>query len=88
MNFTVTKRQQSGRKEIVMEAIDKNESKVDILVLIIQVLEEPYTYLLQIPGKGIRGHLTKAFNMWMQIDEKKLTEITEIVEMLHTSSLL
>lgn len=51
-------------------------------------LLDPYTYISEIPGKGVRGHLIKAFNRWLQIDEAKLTEITNIVGMLHNASLL
>jgi len=59
--------------------LDENEQRI---------LEEPYRYLLEIPGKGVRSHLIKAFNVWLQIDEGQLKAITEIIDMLHTASLL
>jgi len=53
-----------------------------------KVLEEPFRYLLEIPGKGVRSHLIKAFNVWLGIDERQLKAIAEIIDMLHTASLL
>jgi len=53
-----------------------------------QVLLEPYKYLLEIPGKGVRSRLILAFNQWLQIDKTSLTAISEIIDMLHTASLL
>jgi len=53
-----------------------------------KILEEPYQYLLEIPGKGVRSQLIKAFNEWLQIDEVQLKSITQVIDMLHTSSLL
>lgn len=51
-------------------------------------LLQPYTYLLQVPGKHIRTKLAKAFNYWLEIPEDKLQAVGEIVQMLHNSSLL
>jgi geranylgeranyl diphosphate synthase type 3 len=62
-----------------MEKLSEEEAKI---------LEEPYRYLLEVPGKGIRAHFIKAFNTWLQIDEDRLKNITEIIDMLHTASLL
>ncbi len=49
---------------------------------------EPFTYISEIPGKGIRNQLIQAFNHWFQIDAEQLSKITEIVAMLHNASLL
>ncbi|XP_066253665.1 terpene synthase [Euwallacea similis] len=51
-------------------------------------LLEPFNYMLQVPGKNIRAKLARAFNLWLQIPEEKLTIITDIVQILHNSSLL
>ena len=51
-------------------------------------LLEPFTYLLQVPGKNIRKKLLKAFNIWLNVKEEKVRAIGEIVQMLHNASLL
>ncbi|XP_041970382.1 geranylgeranyl pyrophosphate synthase [Aricia agestis] len=48
----------------------------------------PYYYITQVPGKQIRGKLTKAFNYWLKVSNEKLMAVAEIVQMLHNSSLL
>jgi len=49
---------------------------------------EPFEYLLQVPGKDVRGKLIDAFNLWMKIPDNVLNEIKTIVSMLHNASLL
>ncbi|CAG9769208.1 unnamed protein product [Ceutorhynchus assimilis] len=51
-------------------------------------LLEPFNYILQVPGKNIRAKLSCAFNLWLQISEEKLAIVTDIVQILHSSSLL
>ena len=51
-------------------------------------LLEPLAYLLQVPGKNIRKKLLHAFNLWMNVEDSKVHEIGEIVQMLHNASLL
>jgi len=53
-----------------------------------QVLLEPFYYLCDNPGKLIRTKLIDAFNDWINVPEDKLKIITDVVEMLHTASLL
>lgn len=53
-----------------------------------QVLLQPFTYVLQVPGKMIRGKLAQAFNYWMKIPDDKLLAISDIIQMLHNASLL
>ncbi|KAK8725346.1 hypothetical protein OTU49_010822 [Cherax quadricarinatus] len=53
-----------------------------------QILLQPFTYVLQVPGKMIRGKLAQAFNYWMRIPEDKLMAISEVIHMLHNASLL
>lgn len=55
---------------------------------LLQVLLQPFRYVLQVPGKMIRGKLAQAFNYWMKIPEEKLSAISEITLMLHNASLL
>ncbi|XP_061397743.1 terpene synthase [Musca vetustissima] len=53
-----------------------------------EILLQPFTYIQQIPGKQFRSQLSLAFNYWLNIPQEKLSEIGEIVQMLHNSSLL
>lgn len=52
------------------------------------MLLQPFTYVLQFPGKMIRAKLAQAFNYWMKIPEDKLLAISDIIHMLHNASLL
>ncbi|KAJ8944675.1 hypothetical protein NQ318_015883 [Aromia moschata] len=60
----------------------KNDKQQD------EKLLEPFNYILQVPGKNIRSKLAKAFNYWLHIPDEKLAQITDIVQILHNSSLL
>jgi len=51
-------------------------------------LLEPYSHIMSVPGKDIRGKLMAGFNQWLQIPEEKLEKVKEIVQMLHNASLL
>ena len=53
-----------------------------------QALLEPYRYLEQTQGKGMRDLLIDAFNVWFKISDFELTKIKYIVRMLHNASLL
>jgi len=52
------------------------------------LLLEPYTHILTVPGKNIRGKLIAGFNLWLGVDQEKIAAIEEIVQMLHNASLL
>ena len=51
-------------------------------------LLEPWRYIMEVPGKNVRGLLIKAFNVWLNIPQDKAKEIGEVVRNLHTASLL
>ncbi|KAI8610655.1 quemao protein [Chytriomyces sp. MP71] len=53
-----------------------------------RILLEPYLYLTQNRGKEIRTKLINAFDLWLKVPSDKLRLIAEIIEMLHTASLL
>ncbi|XP_034040907.1 geranylgeranyl pyrophosphate synthase isoform X3 [Thalassophryne amazonica] len=53
-----------------------------------RILLEPYSYLLQLPGKQMRKKLAHSFNHWLHIPQDKLQVIIEVTEMLHNASLL
>lgn len=58
------------------------------MLLCWQALLEPWSYILGVPGKNVRGTLIKCFQDWMAIDTDKLVAISTIVRDLHTASLL
>uniref|UniRef100_A0A6B2LD06 Geranylgeranyl pyrophosphate synthase n=1 Tax=Arcella intermedia TaxID=1963864 RepID=A0A6B2LD06_9EUKA len=49
---------------------------------------EPFAYISQIQGKGFRKSLMDAFNSWLQVDEKQVESIADLISILHNSSLL
>jgi len=51
-------------------------------------LLEPFNYLIQHPGKEIRSKLIDAFDIWLNVPKVELKIIKDVIEMLHTSSLL
>ena len=52
-------------------------------------LLEPFYYLCENPGKLVRTKLIEAFSSeWLRVPADKLKAITDVVEMLHTASLL
>ncbi|MCJ1432769.1 geranylgeranyl pyrophosphate synthetase [Xylographa pallens] len=53
-----------------------------------KILMGPYDYLSNQPGKDVRKQLITAFNAWLKVPEKSLAIISNVVLMLHTSSLL
>ena len=53
-----------------------------------QRILESYNYLLNVPGKNIRGMLIDVFQLWLNIPQEKLDIIREIITSLHTSSLM
>ena len=53
-----------------------------------EILREPYDYLTQMPGKGVRIKLVKAFNHWLKIPQEKMDIICDVIQMLHNASLL
>ncbi|PVH96876.1 terpenoid synthase [Periconia macrospinosa] len=53
-----------------------------------KILLGPYGYLITHSGKGMRTTLIKGINEWLQVPQQSLDIIVEVVEMLHTASLL
>ncbi|KAI8812024.1 geranylgeranyl pyrophosphate synthase [Cladochytrium replicatum] len=53
-----------------------------------KILLEPYHYLAANPGKDFRSKLIQAFNLWLNVPKQKLDVICDVVQMLHTASLL
>ncbi|KAL0572018.1 hypothetical protein V5O48_009939 [Marasmius crinis-equi] len=57
---------------------EKNESSI----------MEPYTYITSHPGKDLRSQFIDAFNLWLNVPREKTRGIANIVNMLHSASLL
>lgn len=53
-----------------------------------QVIKEPYEYICQVKGKGVRLLLINAFDTWLHIPPEKKAEIGVLTQMLHNASLL
>ncbi|EGD80625.1 quemao protein [Salpingoeca rosetta] len=53
-----------------------------------EILQEPYNYITQIPGKDIRSQLIQAFNLWLKVPDDKLSKIKSVTKILHNASLL
>ncbi|KAK0169083.1 hypothetical protein PV327_002829 [Microctonus hyperodae] len=51
-------------------------------------LLQPFTYILQVPGKQIRVKLALAMNYWLKIPSEKIQAVGDITQMLHNASLL
>lgn len=49
---------------------------------------DPYQYICQIPGKGVRLKLATAFDYWLHIPNEKLEVISDLCQLLHNASLL
>ncbi|KAL4732974.1 terpenoid synthase [Aspergillus similis] len=52
------------------------------------IICRPLDYLLSLPGKKLRTQLILSFNEWFKVRDDKLQTIIEVVELLHTASLL
>ncbi|OQE16143.1 hypothetical protein PENSTE_c025G07948 [Penicillium steckii] len=53
-----------------------------------RIVRAPLDYLLSIPGKDIRSKIINAFNEWLLLPEKELSIVKDIINLLHTASLL
>jgi hypothetical protein len=49
---------------------------------------EPEKYISSMPSKGVRNTVIDGLEAWYQVPEASLTTIREIVNMLHSSSLM
>jgi hypothetical protein len=80
----------------VLERIHREESWSDTnervcfyeIELMEKVLILPYKYLQSKPGKNIRQQILASFNMWLQVPDAAIKIIADVIEMLHTGSLL
>ncbi|KAI9268747.1 geranylgeranyl pyrophosphate synthase [Sporodiniella umbellata] len=52
------------------------------------ILLEPFEYLCANPGKDIRSKLIQAFDLWLNVPQKELKAIKQVIGMLHSASLL
>jgi len=64
-----------------------NCSHVRSTVLFQKVLQ-PLAHVLQVPGKQFRPKFFHAFNYWLKVPADQFSMLSDIVEMLHTATLL
>eukprot|EP01083_Nonionella_stella_P038437 104569_1 len=53
-----------------------------------KIVKEPFDYLFAEKGKGMRAMLMDAYQLWYKIPEDTLNRLKEVIEILHTASLL
>jgi len=51
-------------------------------------LIEPYQYICQAQGKGVRKALMEAFDVWLKIELSQLESISSLIAILHNASLM
>jgi len=51
-------------------------------------LIEPYQYISQAQGKGVRKALMEAFNWWLKIEPNQVESIASLIAILHNASLM
>jgi len=72
----------STEKVITREYLSQVNHPVPVELL------EPFDYVWEKKGKGIRSTLMTAFNLWLQIPKEKLVEVDHVISMLHNASLM
>ncbi|KAJ7721973.1 farnesyltranstransferase [Mycena olivaceomarginata] len=58
------------------------------IILYIQGILDPFTYIASHPGNGMRERLLHAFNVWMDVPQAEMEIIANAVGMLHNASLM
>ena len=53
-----------------------------------QVVLQPYRYLTSLPSKGFRDQAIDSLNTWLRVPPKSAKMIKNVVEMLHSASLM
>jgi ophiobolin F synthase len=64
----------------------KAEARADLLDN--SAIQAPCDYIRSMPSKGFRSALIEALNIWTQVPPRKLAIITEVIDQLHSSSLM
>ncbi|KAF4966749.1 hypothetical protein FSARC_5614 [Fusarium sarcochroum] len=73
------------------ETMEVQDSQLDQTSSISQyedMILQPQKYLEMMPSKGFRDALIDGLEVWYQVPEKSLTVIRQIINLLHTSSLM
>lgn len=53
-----------------------------------EIVNRPYHYIQNIPGKNIRTKLLLALNHWYKVEPDKLEQINQIVQIIHTGTIM
>lgn len=54
----------------------------------LQIALEPFEYLSESKGKGVRSKFVDAFNIWLKVPDDAVRAVKEAAEQLHMASLL
>lgn len=68
----------------ILEDVSNKENNRKLHELVI----EPYQHIMRIPGKQFRIRMAAALNHWLNVPFEKMVKIGEIIQLLHTGSLL
>ncbi len=58
------------------------------LTAIPQYINAPFDYTQSLPSKGLRDLFIEALNLWAGLPEATLDKIKDIINQLHTASLM
>ena len=58
------------------------------MLISVQIVTEPYSYIDSLPSKGVRNSVIDALETWYQVPERPLEIIRTIINMLHSYSLM
>jgi hypothetical protein len=57
-------------------------------LLTVKELLEPFNYVWQLKGKGVRTVLLEGFNLWLKVPAETLKMVGNLVAVLHNASLM
>ncbi|KAJ4398409.1 geranylgeranyl pyrophosphate synthetase [Neurospora sp. IMI 360204] len=76
------------------EAVEREKVSLDSVVLPreeklgMEIVNAPFEYTRSLPSKNVRGTFVDALNLWAGLPEEVLAQIKEVVDDLHTASLM
>lgn len=70
-------------KSSTLESLLPREEKLGM-----EIVNAPFEYTRSMPSKNVRGTFIDALNLWAGLPEEVLTQIKEVVDDLHTASLM
>lgn len=72
-----------AQRELSLDSLLPSEEKLDM-----EIVNAPFEYTRLMPSKNVRGTFIDALNLWAGLSEEVLGQIKEVVDDLHTASLM